>query len=311
MIIEVSKVSKTFTVTDRKQNATKEINAVKNINFNVSKGEKLAFIGPNGAGKSTTIKMLTGILMPSQGEIVVDGLDPQKNIKKLAKSIGTVFGQREQLWINLTPYDNLMFLALTYGINKRDAEKIIKEFEIFFEIEDIVNVPIKKLSLGQKMKCEMIAGLVHRPKLLFLDEPTIGLDIVAKNNILNVIDKMNKEFGTTVFFTSHDVSDIEKLCDRVILINKGEIVVDDQLESIKKNYFKKKKICITLKNEPSAKIKEEYKLVCLDGYKFVLDVKNEELEIGRVISDFDSNNIIDITIQDSSLESIIADIYNG
>lgn len=311
MIIEVSKVTKTFTVVDRKKKETKEIKAVNDISFSVSKGEKLAFIGPNGAGKSTTIKMLTGILTPSQGEIVVNGIEPQKNIKKLAKCIGTVFGQREQLWINLTPYDNLMFLALTYGINKRDAEKVIKEFEKIFEIEEIMYVPIKKLSLGQKMKCEIIAGLVHKPELLFLDEPTIGLDIVAKNNILNVIDKMNKEFGTTVFFTSHDVSDIEKLCNRVIIINKGEIVIDDQLEAIKKNYFKKKKICVTLKNAPSAKIIEKYKPECLDGNKFVLDVKNEDLEIGRVISDFDLTNIMDITIQDSSLESVIANIYNG
>lgn len=310
-MIEVSKVAKTFMVVDRKKKETKEIKAVNDISFSVPKGEKLAFIGPNGAGKSTMIKMLTGILTPSQGKIVVNGINPQKNTKKLAKCIGTVFGQREQLWINLTPYDNLMFLALMYGINKRDAEKVIKEFERLFEIEEIMNVPIKKLSLGQKMKCEIIAGLVHKPELLFLDEPTIGLDIVAKNNILNVIDKMNKEFGTTVFFTSHDVSDIEKLCKRVIIINKGEIIIDDQLEEIKKNYFKKKTICVTLKNTPSAKIIEEYKPECLDGNKFVLDVKNEDLEIGRVISDFDPKNIMDITIQDSSLESVIANIYNG
>lgn len=310
MIIEVSKVVKKFTVIDRKKKETKEIKAVNDISFSVSKGEKVAFIGPNGAGKSTTIKMLTGILTPSQGEIVINGIDPQKNTQKLAKCIGTVFGQREQLWINLTPYDNFMFLALTYGMNKKDAEKVIKEFEKIFEIKEIMNVPIKKLSLGQKTKCEVIAGLVHKPQLLFLDEPTIGLDIVSKNNILNVVDKMNKEFGTTVFFTSHDVSDIEKLCNRVIIINKGEIVIDDQLEAIKKNYFKKKKICITLKNAPSTKIIKEYETKCLDGNKFVLEVKNEDLEIGKVISDFEPKNIMDITIQDSSLESIIANIYN-
>ncbi len=310
-MIEVSKVTKTFTVADRKNKETKEIKAVKDVSFCVSKGEKLAFIGPNGAGKSTMIKMLTGILTPSQGEITVNGIDPQKNTKMLAKCIGTVFGQREQLWINLTPYDNLMFLALTYGMNKKDAGRVIQEFEKIFEIGELMHVPIKKLSLGQRMKCEIIAGLVHKPELLFLDEPTIGLDIVAKSNILHVIDKMNREFGTTVFFTSHDISDIEKLCNRVIIINKGEIVIDDPLEAIKKNYFKKKKICVTLKNAPSARIMEAYKPECLDGNKYVLEVKNEDLEIGSVISDFDPQNIMDITIQDSSLESVIANIYHG
>ena len=174
-----------------------------------------------------------------------------------------------------------------------------------------MQVTKKKLSLGQRRKCEIIAGLVHKPELLFLDEPTIGLDIVAKSNILHVIDKMNREFGTTVFFTSHDISDIEKLCNRVIIINKGEIVIDDPLEAIKKNYFKKKKICVTLKNAPSARIMEAYKPECLDGNKYVLEVKNEDLEIGSVISDFDPQNIMDITIQDSSLESVIANIYHG
>ena len=200
----------------------KIIKAVKNISFSVEKGEMIAFIGPNGAGKSTSIKMMTGILFPNKGEIDVLGLDPKKDRKKLAYEIGCVFGQKEQLWMHLTPYDNFKFFGAIYDIPESRVEKKIKELSDLFELEEFINTPVRNLSLGQRIRCEIVASLIHEPKVLFLDEPTIGLDPVVKENIRVLIKRMNKEYKTTVVLTSHDVSDIEKLCKRVIIINKGQ-----------------------------------------------------------------------------------------
>ena len=211
----------------------KKIKAVNNISFTVEKGEMLAFIGPNGAGKSTTIKMLTGILYPTSGEIMVNGINPAKQRKKLAYKIGTVFGQKEQLWTHLTPYDNFKFFGAIYDIPNDEIEDRIEELSNTFELQEFINTPVRNLSLGQRIRCEMVAALIHKPEILFLDEPTIGLDPVVKKNIRNLIKKMNKELGTTIFLTSHDVGDIEKLCKRVIIVNKGKIIMDDTMKNLK------------------------------------------------------------------------------
>ena len=218
-VIEVKNLKKTFKVKIKEKGFKgsiksifkpkyKSIKAVNNITFNVEKGEILAFIGPNGAGKSTTIKMLTGILQPDSGNVMVNGINPSKNRKQLAYSIGTVFGQKEQLWTHLTPYDNFKFFAAIYDIDSRVADKRIKELIETFELHDFVNTPVRNLSLGQRIRCEIVASLIHKPDVLFLDEPTIGLDPVVKENIRTLIKRMNKEYKTTVFLTSHDVSDI-------------------------------------------------------------------------------------------------------
>ena len=193
------------------------------MSLNVEKGEILAFIGPNGAGKSTTIKMLTGILCPSKGEALVAGINPAKQRKKLAYKIGTVFGQKEQLWTHLTPYDNFKFFGAIYDLKDYEIEKRIKELNDTLELDEFINTPVRNLSLGQRIRCEIAASLIHRPDILFLDEPTIGLDPVVKENIRVLIKRMNKEFGTTIFLTSHDVGDIEKLCKRVVIINDGKV----------------------------------------------------------------------------------------
>ena len=222
------------------------INAVDNISFTVEKGEVLAFIGPNGAGKSTTIKMLTGILYPTSGQIVVDGINPSKERKKLAYKIGTVFGQKEQLWMHLTPYDNFKFFGAIYDIPNSEIENRIEELKNTFELEEFINTPVRNLSLGQRIRCEIVAALIHKPEILFLDEPTIGLDPVVKENIRKLIKKMNKELGTTIFLTSHDIGDIEKLCKRVIIVNKGKIIMDDTMNNLKYHYLNKKIIEVKL-----------------------------------------------------------------
>jgi len=245
-IIEVKNLNKRFTVKQKEKGIKgsiksiikpkyKKIKAVNNISFTVEKGEMLAFIGPNGAGKSTTIKMLTGILYPTSGEIMVNGINPAKQRKKLAYKIGTVFGQKEQLWTHLTPYDNFKFFGAIYDIPNDEIEDRIEELSNTFELQEFINTPVRNLSLGQRIRCEMVAALIHKPEILFLDEPTIGLDPVVKKNIRNLIKKMNKELGTTIFLTSHDVGDIEKLCKRVIIINKGKIIMDDTMQNLKSN----------------------------------------------------------------------------
>ena len=246
-IIEVKGLNKKFKVKEKEKGIKgslksiikpkyKTINAVNDINFNVEQGEMLAFIGPNGAGKSTTIKMLTGILYPTSGEITVLGLNPSKKRKQLAYKIGTVFGQKEQLWTHLTPYDNLKFFGAIYDIPDNEIEERIEELKKTFELDEFINTPVRNLSLGQRIRCEIVAALIHKPQILFLDEPTIGLDPVVKENIRKLIKKMNKEFNTTIFLTSHDIGDIEKLCKRVVIINHGKIIMDDSMKNIKSNY---------------------------------------------------------------------------
>ena len=245
-VISVANLCKTFKVKEKEQGfkgsiksimhpTYKNVTAVDNISFNVEEGEMIAFIGPNGAGKSTTIKMLTGILYPDSGSIEVLGINPMKARKKLAYEIGTVFGQKEQLWMHLTAYDNFKFFGAIYDIPEDETEKRIEELSELFCLEEFINTPVRNLSLGQRIRCEIVASLIHKPKILFLDEPTIGLDPVVKENIRKLIKKMNQEYNTTVFLTSHDTSDIERLCKRVIIVKHGRIVLDDSMANLTRN----------------------------------------------------------------------------
>ncbi len=321
-IIEVKNLSKTFKVKEKDKGIKGSIKsifkpkynnkkAVNNISFQVDKGEILAFIGPNGAGKSTTIKMLTGILYPSGGEISVAGIDPTKDRKKLAYEIGCVFGQKEQLWIHLTPYDNFKFFGAIYDIPEPVIEKRIQEYNDIFELNDFINTPVRSLSLGQRMICEIVASLIHEPDILFLDEPTIGLDPVIKEKIRVFIKRLNKEKKTTIFLTSHDVGDIEKLCKRVIIINDGKIVLDDSMENLKYHYLNKKIV--------EAKMNTKINLDEIDGisilkdkdYNLKLEVDLTKKSISDAIKLLDPDKIIDINISNTPLEQIISNIYKG
>lgn len=216
----------------------KKVRAVDGVSFTVEEGEMLAFIGPNGAGKSTTIKMLTGILYPDGGSAQVLGINPAKQRKQLAYEIGTVFGQKEQLWTHLTPYDNFRFFGAVYDMPKQDTDARIRELSEIFDLEPFLNTPVRGLSLGQRIRCEIVAALIHKPKVLFLDEPTIGLDPVVKENVRALIMQMNRELHTTIFLTSHDIGDIEKLCRRILIVNDGRLVLDDSMEHLKRRYWK-------------------------------------------------------------------------
>ena len=256
--IQINNLNKTFkfSVKDEKRGfwsnlfspTKKTVEAVKNISFEVKRGERLAFIGPNGAGKSTTIKMLTGILFPTSGKINVLGLNPQTDRKKLAYKIGTVFGQRSQLFPNLPLTDSMYFFGVMYDLKNKEIEKRIKYLTEVFDLQGFVTQPVRKLSLGQRMRAEVACALIHKPEIIFLDEPTIGLDVVAKKSLRELLLKLNKEEGTTIFLTSHDVGDIEALCERTMIVNHGEIVKDLPTEELTKTFVHEKYVDLTLTN---------------------------------------------------------------
>ncbi len=319
-VISVKNLSKSFKVKQKEkgfigsvksiiQPNYKVIKAVNDISFQVDEGEVVAFIGPNGAGKSTTIKMLTGILYPDSGHIDVLGIDPTKARKKLAYEIGTVFGQKEQLWMHLTAYDNFKFFSAIYDIPEKEAEKRIEELSKLFDLEKFINTPVRNLSLGQRVRCEFVASLIHKPKVLFLDEPTIGLDPVVKENVRKLIKKMNKEYHTTIFLTSHDISDIEKLCKRVIIINDGTIVMDDSMSNLKYHYMDKKIIEVKLKSKINFNNVKGIKVLKEKENNSRLEINTNETNLTTILKFINPENIIDINISNIPLEEIISAIY--
>lgn len=275
----------------------KKVEAVKDISFEVRRGERLAFIGPNGAGKSTTIKMLTGILFPSAGKINVLGLNPQVDRKKLAYKIGTVFGQRSQLFPNLPLTDSMYFFGVMYDLKREEIEERMNYLCEVFDLNQFKNQPVRKLSLGQRMRAEVACALIHKPEIIFLDEPTIGLDVVAKKSLRELLLKLNQEEGTTIFLTSHDVGDIEALCERTIIVNHGEIVKDLPTTELTKTFVHEKYVDLILTN--GEKIKK------------VIELKNETVSeaLKRLLSQYD---VQDVNVYDVDLETVIREMYaNG
>lgn len=288
----------------------KEVLAVDDINFSVNQGEILAFIGPNGAGKSTTIKMLSGILFPTSGEIEVLGFDPTKKRRELAYHIGLVFGQKPQLWYHLPAQDTYELLSHIYELDRDKYTKRKKFLVDAFAIGDLLNTPVRKLSLGQRMRCELVASLIHQPQIVFLDEPTIGLDVIAKQQIREVIKYLNETEKVTIFLTSHDAGDIESLAKRTIVINHGTIIFDDSTQALKKNYIKKKLLEIVF-NESVDSFSCPYGEV-IKQTKFSVTIAVDILEnsIEKVMQYlFQLGAVQDVNIYDPPMEEIIADIY--
>lgn len=289
------------------------VSAVRDVNLSVEKGEMVAFLGPNGAGKSTTIKMLTGILHPSVGTASVLGLDPWSQRRSLARRIGTVFGQKSQLWLHLPPLDSFRLLTRIYELDPKAARAWIEELVELFELRDFLDVPVRKLSLGQRMRCEIAASLLHRPEVIFLDEPTIGLDPVAKASIRNLVRRVNRESGVTVFLTSHDAGDVEQVCRRAVVINHGTVVFDDSVNALRRDFLKNKEIGIRAATDIES-VPELPGLALLKckgcGAKFKLDTSLTPIDevIGALMRHYD---IEDITIENLSLENVIARIYSA
>lgn len=289
----------------------KNVEALKGISLKVEKGEMVAFIGPNGAGKSTFIKTLCGILHPTSGNVSVLGMSPTVDRRKLTMQIGTVFGQKSQLWMHLPVLDSFRLLSAIYEIDEKDYKRRIDELTELFELSKFLKTPIRKLSLGQRVRCEVAASLLHEPELLFLDEPTIGLDVVVKQAIRELIINQNKERGTTVFLTSHDPADIEHLCKRAIVIDEGSLVLDSPIDELKSNFLGVKLIDVYFgKRQRIPDITGVETIKNENDVRYTLKVDTSMNSIGDIMKVMnDLGNVLDITINDPPMEDIIAAMY--
>ena len=287
------------------------VEAVRKLSFQMEAGELLGFIGPNGAGKSTTIKMLTGILLPSDGQAQVLGYIPWKQRRNLAYHIGTVFGQRPQLWYHLPAIDTFTLFGKIYELDDSETKKRITQLSEAFEIGDLLETPVRKLSLGQRMRCEVAASLLHRPKLLLLDEPSIGLDVVAKQRIRDSIRRMAQEENVGVLLTSHDAGDLEALCKRVIIINHGQIVYENRVSNLKRRFLTSKLVEVRYADEvPSDFSLDGVDILKIGRYGVKLRFDTQGTPVEKVITDLSAHGqVMDINISDPPLEEVIAKIY--
>ncbi len=320
--INVDCISKTFKVAKRNSGlkaALKSffkreytyIDAVKNVSFSIEKGEIVGYIGPNGAGKSTTIKMLSGILLPTAGNIRVNGLDPFKDRKKYVSNIGVVFGQRSQLSWDIPAEDTFDLLKDIYDLSDKEYQKTKTELVNLLNIQEVMKQPVRSLSLGQRMRCEIAASLLHKPKILFLDEPTIGLDAESKKIVRDFIKKLNKNHKTTVILTTHDMTDIEALAKRIILIGKGELLYDGTLSNLKKKYGSYKEVLVST-NDKIDKIRLKgiiKKSKNINGYSFIID--SNVLSLSKLLNNLSLKYVInDIDIKNESIDDVILKLYH-
>jgi ABC-2 type transport system ATP-binding protein len=287
------------------------VEAVRGLTFQMEPGELLGFIGPNGAGKSTTIKMLTGILHPTSGEAQLLGYVPWKDRQKLAYHIGTVFGQRPQLWYHLPAIDTFTLFGKIFEMDDRDTQKRIDQLAEMFEIRDLLETPVRKLSLGQRMRCEVAASLLHRPKLLLLDEPSIGLDVVAKQHIRDAIREMARLENVGVLLTSHDAGDLEALCRRVIIVNHGQIVYEDKVSNLKRKFLTSKLVEVRYAEQvPPDFSLDGVEILKVGHYGVKLRFDTHRTSVEKVLSHLtNTGSVVDITISDPPLEEVIAKIY--
>ena len=292
--------------------------AVDDISFEINDGEIVGYIGANGAGKSTTIKMMTGILTPSSGRIIVDGVIPYENREKNAKNIGVVFGQKTQLWWDLPVSETFPLLKDIYGVSDEDYEERINYFKEILGLDEFFLSPVRTLSLGQRMRADLAAALIHNPKIIYLDEPTIGLDVVVKESVRKAIKNINEKYGTTIILTTHDLNDIEELCNRIIIIDKGKKIYDGELEGVKEQFGYLTTIEIQLKDKNNIE-KINFRRFKDDDFK--LNMKESKVNIT-----FNKNNIssadiigevmkkskvIDFNIKETSIEDIVKKMYKN
>lgn len=318
--IEVKHIKKTFKVPlkgEGKFGALKSffnrkyqhIKAIDDISFSIKKGEIVGYIGPNGAGKSTTIKILSGILVPDSGNVTIDEMIPWKERKKYVSNIGVVFGQRSQLWWDIPAIDTFNLLKDIYKLDEKEYKETLDELIKLLKLEDVINVPVRQLSLGNRMKCEIAASLIHKPEILFLDEPTIGLDAVSKKVVREFIKKINKQRDVTVILTTHDMSDIEALAKRIILIGKGKLLYDGSLDKLKKEYDYLRRIKVVTKDR--VLIDKDYivkKEKLEDGVEFTIDIR--KVEINEFVKLLTSKvSIIDLDIDSGNIDELIVKLY--
>lgn len=326
-IIEVKKLVKTYKFIKKKNGLLgyfknlimpeyKEATAVKDISFSIDEGELVGYIGENGAGKSTTIKMLTGLLTPTSGELLVNGLVPNEKRIENNKNIGAVFGQKTQLWWDLPVIESFRLIKKMYKIPENEYRKNLKMFTKILELENLLDKQVKNLSLGQKMRCEIAATFLHNPKIVYLDEPTIGLDVFVKENIRKFIKDINKEKNTTVILTTHDLKDIEDVCDRIILLDKGQIIYDGEKQKFKDTYGKYiiANIIVNSKQENISNIVKLNDFEILEETEDRLKIKfsHDKITIVKIMNEISKYCLIeDIHMKETELEDILKEIYRG
>ena len=320
-LINVSNITKTFKSSLRNSGLSEAIksffrrkyqyiDAVKDISFEIEEGEIVGYIGPNGAGKSTTIKMLSGILVPTSGSITVDGLNPTKNRREYVSRIGVVFGQKSQLTWDIPAEDTFDLLRDIYKIDNIEYQKTKDYLVKLLNIGEIIKKPVRTLSLGERMRCEIAASLLHKPKILFLDEPTIGLDAISKKIVRNFIKKINKENKVTIILTTHDMSDIEALAKRIILIGNGRILYDGEIKKLKNKYGSYKNIKLFTKDKiTDIKLKGIIKKIkSEDSYNFVID--SNIISVSNFLNNLTKKyNIDDIEIENENIDDVILKLY--
>lgn len=318
-MIEVDHLSKHFTVRKRQGSAWKSllsrerqvIRAVDQISFEIERGEMVGYLGPNGAGKSTTIKMLTGLLVPSSGSLRVNSLVPWQSRQSYVAKIGAVFGQRSTLWWDLPVVESLELLQYIYKVPAARFKQNLAEFDRVLGIGEFLNTPVRSLSLGQRMRADLCAALLHDPELLFLDEPTIGLDVVAKERIREFIRHINQERQTTVLLTTHDLADVQKLCQRVLIIDHGKLLFDGELATLQNRFGGERQLTVDFA-EPYTNVEVEGATVMAHQsiratYAFGRELSASEL-IRRVSEKY---SIVDLSVSEPDIEATIRNIYEG
>lgn len=286
--------------------------AVDNISFSIEKGEMVGFIGPNGAGKSTTVKMLTGILVPTSGSISIGGLSPHKDRRRNAMRLGVVFGQRTQLWWDLPVIDTFELLKYIYKIPEKIYKHNINLFNDLLGINEFISQPVRQLSLGQRMRADIAAALLHDPEIIFFDEPTIGLDVIAKEKVREFIKFINKEKGTTMLFTTHDMQDIEKTCQRMIIIDEGTTIYDGTVEHIKESFGTSRTLVVDFSENISELDISGVEIVDQKDRKVWLKFQKDEIQISNLVFELTQKyGIVDFTVQEPEIEAIIREIYQG
>lgn len=289
---------------------TTHVAAVKGISFDIAQGERVAFIGPNGAGKSTTLKILTGILYPTRGDANVLGYVPWKQRRELAREIGIVFGQRSQLWNHLPAQDSYDLLARIYDLSHADYRRNMDELVETFRIAHLLDKPVRNMSLGQRMRCEIAASLLHGPKILFLDEPTIGLDVTAKALLRDHLRALSDRQDITIMLTSHDTGDIEEIAERVIIINYGKILLDLPLEKLRSEYMRSKFVTVVTAEKDPALDMNGVEVMERSPHQLKLGVDLDAVTLDKVITKaLKTLDVRDLGIENAPLEDIIRDIY--
>ncbi len=305
MIVQVENLTRHF----ERKNA-ESFRAVDGVSFAVAAGERVAFIGPNGAGKSTTLKMLTGILYPTAGHATVAGYVPWERRQDLAREIGIVFGQRSQLWYHLPVRDSFGLLSKIYDLDARAAASRLAHIMDVMQIGAFLDQPVKSLSLGQRMRCEIAAALLHRPKILFLDEPTIGLDVTAKALLREHLKHLAEQEDTAIVLTSHDTGDIEEICDRVVLINHGRILLDKPLAALRADFLSGRQVTLVTDEEEPAADFDGATVIGRERHRVTLALDPAKARIDQVVGEaLRTLSVRDLSIENVPLETIIRDLY--